>query len=88
MNTRVILICFSIDAVCWFSSDHLTVLLGNIKTIKDSKFTIQFSSSNNIRASRSWSKLSSPMLNNEIVVPVMPSEVINIKHLLIRSKNL
>lgn len=81
INYVNVIICFSTDANCWFSSDHLTVLLGSIKTIKDNKFIIQFSLSNNIRAHRSWPKLSSPMLNNEIVVPVMPSEVISIKHL-------
>lgn len=70
-------ICFPIDAVCWFSSDHLTVLLGNIKSVKDNKFTIQFSSSNNIRTYRSWPKLSSSMLSNEIIIPIVPSEVIN-----------
>lgn len=65
-----------IDAVCWFSTDHLTVLVGNVKTIKDNKFTIQFSSNSNIRTYRSWTKLSSSMLNKEIIVPIIPSEVI------------
>lgn len=67
---------FSIDAVCWFSSNHLTILLGNVKTIKDNKFTIQYSPSNNIRSYRSWPKLGSSMLNMEIIVPIIPSEVI------------
>ncbi|KAL5243643.1 hypothetical protein ACI65C_011053 [Semiaphis heraclei] len=63
------------DAVCWFSSDHLTVLLGNVKTIKENKLHIQFSSSNNIRSYRSWPNLSSAMLNIDIFVPIIPSEV-------------
>ncbi|XP_029343154.1 uncharacterized protein LOC100569014 isoform X2 [Acyrthosiphon pisum] len=63
------------DAVCWFSSDHLTVLLGNVKTIKDNKLHIQFSSNNNIRSYRSWPNLSTAMLNIEITVPIIPSEV-------------
>lgn len=65
-----------VDAICWFSSNHLTVLLGSMKTVKDSKFIIQFSSNNNIRSYRSWSQLSSSMLNHEIIVPIIPSEVI------------
>ncbi|KAL4120652.1 hypothetical protein QTP88_013303 [Uroleucon formosanum] len=63
------------DAVCWFSSDHLTVLLGNVKTIKDNKLQIQFSLNNNIRSYRSWPNLSTAMLNIEITVPIIPSEV-------------
>ncbi|XP_022176658.1 uncharacterized protein LOC111038034 isoform X2 [Myzus persicae] len=63
------------DAVCWFSSDHLTVLLGNVKTIKENRLHIQFSSNNNIRSYRSWPNLSSPMQNIEIIVPIIPSEV-------------
>lgn len=73
---NIILIC--IDAVCWFSSDHLTVLLGNVKTIKENKLHIQFSSNNNIRSYRSWPNLSTAMLNIEMTVPIIPSEVINL----------
>lgn len=65
------------DAICWFSSDHLTVLLGNIKTIKDNKLTIQFTLNNNIRTYSSSPKFSLPMLTNEIIVPIIISEVIN-----------
>lgn len=65
-----------LDAVCWFSSVYLTVLLGNIKSIKDNKLTIQFSTNNDIRAYRSWPKLRSSVLNNEIIVPIVSSEVI------------
>jgi len=72
---NIILIC--VDAVCWFSSDHLTVLLGNVKTIKENKLIVQFSSNNNIRSYQSLPNLSSAMLNIEIIVPIIPSEVIH-----------
>jgi len=76
MLCSIILICT--DAVCWFSSDHLTVLLGNVKIIKENNLSIQFSSNNNIRSFHSLPYLSSAMLNIEIIVPMIPSEVIYI----------
>ncbi|XP_050434452.1 uncharacterized protein LOC126841823 isoform X2 [Adelges cooleyi] len=63
------------DAICWFSSDHLTVLLGNITEIKDNQFIIQFSANNAIRSYRSWPQYSSAMLSHEIIVPIAASEV-------------
>jgi len=72
---NTILICT--DAVCWFTSDHLTVLLGNVKTIKENKLHVQFSSDNNIKSYQSLPNLSSAMLNIEMIVPIIPSEVIN-----------
>lgn len=85
MNIFVITcICFIyLGAVCWFSTVYLTVLLGNIKTIKDNKLTIQFSTNNNIRAYRSWPKLSSSVLNNEIIIPIVSSEVIILIYIII-----
>ncbi|VVC24570.1 PKD/REJ-like domain [Cinara cedri] len=73
--TSITLSQIGYDAVCWFSSNYLTVLLGNVKTVKDNKFIIQYSSNNNIRTYRSWSELSPSMLNNEIIVPIVSSEV-------------
>ncbi|XP_060835068.1 uncharacterized protein LOC132918035 [Rhopalosiphum padi] len=66
---------FGHDAVCWFTSDHLTVLLGNVKTIKENKLHVQFSSDNNIKSYQSLPNLSSAMLNIEMIVPIIPSEV-------------
>lgn len=64
-----------LDSLCWFSTNHLVVLLGNIKTIKDNKIIVQFSSSNGIRTYKSWDNLSLFMLYHEIIVPILPSEV-------------
>ncbi|XP_050543471.1 uncharacterized protein LOC126906741 [Daktulosphaira vitifoliae] len=62
-------------AVCWFSADHLKVLLGNVSSVKNNQFIFQFSSNNSIRSFKSLPKYGLTMSYNEIYVPITISEV-------------